>query len=58
MGLNILGGILVAVGALWAGQGMGWIGGSFMTGERHWLVIGLITAVVGVAILLRSALRR
>lgn len=50
-GLTVLGVILLLVGALWALQGVGVVGGSFMTGERNWLVIGLATAVVGMALL-------
>lgn len=50
-GLTLLGIILLLVGALWALQGVGLVGGSFMTGQRHWLVIGIITAAVGLGIL-------
>jgi hypothetical protein len=32
--------LLVVVGGVWLGQGVGWIGGSFMTGEAAWAVIG------------------
>ena len=49
--------ILIALGALWSFQGVGWIGGSFMSGDRTWLVIGIAVAVAGLALLIR-ALRR
>jgi hypothetical protein len=49
--------LLIAIGILWSGQGAGWIGGSFMTGDRTWLVIGIVALVAGLA-LLGGALRR
>jgi hypothetical protein len=51
IGLNILGATLVLLGALWALQGLNVIGGSFMTGQTPWLVIGVVVAIVGVALL-------
>jgi hypothetical protein len=42
--------IMVAVGALWTGQGLGWIGGSSMSGDATWGVIGPIVAGLGVAL--------
>jgi hypothetical protein len=52
--------VLIAVGAVWFGQGIGLIGGSFMTGEAIWAVIGLIAVVFGAALLsgARRARRR
>ena len=38
-------------------QGLGIVGGSFMTGQRQWLVIGVLTGVVGLVLLLWSNLR-
>lgn len=32
--------VLAAVGFVWLGQGIGLIGGSFMTGDPTWAVIG------------------
>ncbi len=43
-------GLLVLVGALWTGQGLGWIGGSAMTGEDEWAIIGPVVAGLGVAL--------
>ena len=49
--------VLALVGLVWIGQGLGYIGGSFMTSDMRWTVIGAI--VFGVAaFLLWSALRR
>ena len=50
--MKILGVILMLVGALWAFQGIGFVGGSFMTGESRWLYIGIATAIAGAALLL------
>ena len=55
--LIVLGVIAVIGGVIWVGQGMGLIPGSFMTGDRTWLVIGLIVGVVGI-VLIALGLRR
>jgi hypothetical protein len=57
IGLNILGAILVLIGAVWALQGLNVIGGSFMTGQTQWLVIGVACAILG-ALVLALANRR
>ena len=48
--LIVVGGLAVLIGAVWIGQGSGVIPGSFMTGDRTWLGIGLAVACVGVAL--------
>lgn len=48
--------LLLAVGAVWFGQGVGWIGGSFMTGSAVWAVIGAI-CIGGGVMLGRAGLR-
>lgn len=45
-----LGALLVVLGLIWAGQGMGWIGGSVMTGKTLWAVVGPVVAVVGLVL--------
>jgi hypothetical protein len=45
-----IGALLVLMGALWTLQGLGYVGGSSMTGVTVWAVIGPITALVGVAL--------
>lgn len=55
--LIAIGLIAVIIGGVFAGQGMNLIPGSFMTGNRMWLSIGLIVAVVGI-ILVVLGLRR
>jgi len=44
--------LLIAAGAIWIGQGLGYIGGSFMTGDPLWAWIGLGCTVLGVILLL------
>ena len=44
--------VLLVVGAVWVLQGVGVLGGSFMTGEALWAVIGAVCLGVG-ALLLR-----
>ncbi len=53
MGL-LVGGVLLVLGLVWFGQGMGWIGGSGMSGVRLWAVIGPILAVVGIVLVVRG----
>ncbi|MCA0051379.1 hypothetical protein LB577_31205 [Mesorhizobium sp. B283B1A] len=46
---NLLALIVLAIGALWSLQGMGLVGGSFMTGQSQWLYIGVAAMLVGIA---------
>jgi hypothetical protein len=55
--VRALGIALVLVGVLWILQGAGLVGGSFMTGQRRWLGIGIATALAGAAVFARSARR-
>jgi hypothetical protein len=54
----VVGLILCAVGAVWFGQGIGAIGGSFMTGEAIWAIFGAIAVLAGVTLLRRARLSR
>ena len=54
----VLGAVLVALGALWTGQGLGWIGGSAMTGVTLWAVIGPLVALGGVGLIVRGLRRQ
>jgi hypothetical protein len=45
-----VGGLVVLAGAVFAGQGLGKIPGSFMTGDIHWFWIGSAMVVVGLAL--------
>lgn len=52
MNLRIFGAIaLILIGAIWIFQGIGWLGGSFMTGDTTWLYIGLVVAASGIGLL-------
>ncbi|HKH07545.1 MAG TPA: hypothetical protein VKA62_01250 [Agromyces sp.] len=45
-------GVIVAIlGAVFTFQGLGFIGGSAMTGSTLWAVLGPIIAVVGIALM-------
>ena len=55
--LILVGVIALIIGGVFAGQGMNLIPGSFMTGSRMWLSIGLVLAVAGI-ILIVLGLRR
>ena len=57
-GAAAIGVLVVLVGAVFAGQGLGYIPGSFMTGDMHWFWIGGAMVVVGLAILAGTFLRR
>jgi hypothetical protein len=52
--LSILGGVLVLIGGVWLFQGVGMIGGSFMTGEPLWVVIGGVVALAGAWLLVSN----
>lgn len=49
--------LLTVAGVIWALQGFGVIGGSFMSGDSVWAIIGPVVAVIGV-ILVAIAVRR
>ncbi len=51
-GLIVLGIIFLLAGAVWTGQGVGIIRGSFMTGQSLWLMVGLLCLVAGTGLLL------
>ncbi len=42
--------LMLLTGAVWIGQGLGYIKGSFMTGDMHWFWIGI--GLVAAALLL------
>ena len=60
-GVAIVGGLILLAGAVFAGQGLGFIPGSVMTGDIKWFWIGSAMVVVGLAVgvvaLLRPAKR-
>jgi hypothetical protein len=56
-GAAVVGVLVVLVGAGFAGQGLGYIPGSFMTGDIHWFWIGGAMVVAGAALLAFTFLR-
>jgi hypothetical protein len=56
-GLAIVGGLILLSGAVFAGQGLGYIPGSYMTGDIKWFWIGSAMVVVGLAIAIAGLLR-
>jgi hypothetical protein len=58
IGLNIVGAILVLIGLVWALQGLNLLGGSFMTGQTRWTVIGIACALAGAILLGWGYIRR
>jgi len=50
IGRLIVGLIGILVGAVWILQGSGVLPGSFMTGQRMWLIIGIIVAIGGLGL--------
>ena len=48
--LIALGVLCVVVGVIWGLQGLGYLGGSPMTGETLWAIVGPIVAVVGLVL--------
>ena len=54
----IIGVIVLLVGALWTLQGLGYIGGSAMSGVTLWAVIGPIVAVAGLGLALSRPRRQ
>ena len=42
--------LLVLIGLIWVLQGAGVIEGSFMSGQKLWLGIGIVVGVVGLAL--------
>ena len=60
MVLRVIGGTLIALGTMWALQGLGllsWPAESFMLARREWALYGVITAAIGMLILWRSRSR-
>jgi hypothetical protein len=46
--LNVIGILLMLVGAVWFLQGINILPGSFMTGQTQWAIYGGVTFLVGV----------
>jgi hypothetical protein len=46
----VIGAIAILAGGVWILQGTGVLPGSFMSGQRMWLIIGIIVAIIGLAL--------
>jgi hypothetical protein len=58
IGAIVVGVLMLLVGLVWTGQGLGYIKGSFMTGDLRWTYIGAACAVVGAGLLAFTWARR
>ena len=47
----IVGVVLGLLGLVWFGQGIGVIGGSFMSGSAFWAVIGALLIVIAIRLI-------
>jgi hypothetical protein len=57
-GRIVLGVVLALAGVVWTLQGLGFVGGSFMTGATIWAVIGPVTTLVGLIVAMTGFRRR
>jgi hypothetical protein len=57
-GIGVIGVLAVLVGGVFAGQGLGYIPGSFMTGKMEWFWIGGAIVVAGLVLLTATFVRR
>jgi hypothetical protein len=56
--LNIVGAVLVLLGAIWFLQGINVLPGSFLTGQTKWAVYGGIAIIAGISLILASNRKR
>lgn len=48
----VLGALMAVAGLIFTLQGLGYVGGSSMTGESFWAIVGPLVAGLGVALVL------
>lgn len=53
--LMVFGAALALMGSVFTLQGLGYVGGSSMTGETLWAIVGPIIAVVGIVLIVVAA---
>ena len=56
--LGVAGVVLIIAGGVWSLQGFGVIGGSFMSGDSIWAIIGPIVTVIGLGMAFAGLRRR
>ena len=54
----VVGIVMLLVGGLWTLQGLGYVGGSFMSGSATWAVVGPAVAGLGLALVIVALQRR
>ena len=54
----VVGLLAVVLGGLWTLQGLGFVGGSVMSGVEVWAVIGPVVSVVGLILIVIGVRRR
>jgi hypothetical protein len=57
-GLIVFGALVTLAGVVWTLQGLGLLGGSFMTGATVWTIIGPMVAAIGVLLTMAGVRRR
>ena len=50
VGAIVLAVLLLLMGGVWIGQGLGFIKGSFMTGDPKWFWIGVVLVVIALVL--------
>jgi hypothetical protein len=56
--LVVIGVAAALAGIVWTLQGLGYVGGSFMSGATVWAVIGPVVALIGVVLIAAGGRRR
>lgn len=56
--LIALGVVMVATGAVWTAQGLGYLEGSPMTDQSIWAILGPLVAGLGLGLVIVAARRR
>lgn len=54
----IFGALLTLSGIVWTLQGLGYVGGSVMSGATIWAIIGPLVAIAGLALIVAGRRRR
>ena len=58
IGAGVVGVLIALIGAVFGGQGLGYIPGSVMTNDMKWFWIGLVMVILGLAVAIWSFSRR
>jgi hypothetical protein len=58
IGAGVVGVLIALIGAVFGGQGLGYIPGSVMTNDMKWFWIGLVMVILGSVVAIWSFSRR